>query len=160
VPTLAIEQLPLMAKLGPEPLSGKTEKEFIGRARKHQNARIKAVLLDQTVVAGIGNIYADEALWGAKVHPATRVKDLSDVKLKNILAEAIIAMKKSLSIGGSTMRNYIKPDGTKGNYLDKFANVFRRDGQPCPRCGTEIVKIRMAGRGTHICPHCQVVKND
>ena len=66
-------------------------------------------------------------------------------------------MTKSINSGGSTMKNYIKADGSKGNYLDKFANVFRREGKPCPRCGTTIEKIRVAGRGTHICPHCQLL---
>jgi formamidopyrimidine-DNA glycosylase len=142
-------------KLGPEPLTGDPEKEFLMRIRRRNNTTIKAAILDQTVVAGIGNIYADESLWAAKVHPATRVHDLSDRKLREILRAAAEAMNKSLAVGGSTMQNYVQADGSRGNYLDKFANVFRRDGQPCPRCGAIIEKTRVAGRGTHFCPKCQ-----
>lgn len=157
VPTTAIDEMEFIAKLGPEPLIGHPEKEFLKRVRRRNNSVIKAAILDQAVVAGIGNIYADESLWGAKVHPATRVRDLSDAQLVKVLAAAIEAMNKSLAAGGSTMANYVHADGTKGNYLDLFANVFRRDGEPCPRCGTIIEKIRVAGRGTHICPKCQKI---
>ena len=155
VPTAEIDDMDFIKKLGPEPLTGQPEKEFLKRVKRHANTTIKAAILNQEVIAGIGNIYADEALWGAKVHPACKVKDLSDAQLRKVLSEAIKAMNKSLAAGGSTMTNYVQADGSRGNYLDKFANVFRRDGQPCPRCGTAIEKIRVAGRGTHFCPHCQ-----
>jgi formamidopyrimidine-DNA glycosylase len=157
LPTIEVENIDFLKKVGPEPLSGdpKLGQVFLTNIRRHNNSVIKAALLDQTVVAGIGNIYADESLWAAKVHPATRVRDLSDAKLKNILKQAIAVMTKSIESGGSTMKNYIRADGSKGDYLEKFAQVFRREGQPCRRCGTIIEKIRVAGRGTHICPHCQ-----
>jgi formamidopyrimidine-DNA glycosylase len=165
LPTREIENLNFVAKLGPEianfaknndnKINESTFAEFIKRARKHANSSIKSVILDQEVVAGIGNIYADESLWGAKIHPAEKVKNLSDFELREILSQAKIAMEKSLAVGGSTMQNYVRADGTRGNYLDKFANVFRREGQPCPRCGAEIIKIKVAGRGTHLCPKCQ-----
>ena len=96
-----------------------------------------------------------EALWGAKINPQTKVRYLTDEQLRELLIQAKIAMEKSLAAGGSTMKNYVRADGTKGNYLDLFANVFRREGLPCPRCGTEIVKIKVGGRGTHFCPKCQ-----
>ncbi len=159
LPTAQIEDLAFIKKLGPEPLIGNPQNEFLERVRRRNNTTIKAAILDQSVIAGIGNIYADEALWLAKVHPATRVKDLSDQQLTQVLQSAISVMTKSIESGGSTMKNYIKADGSKGNYLEKFANVFRREGQPCPRCGTTIEKIRVAGRGTHICPHCQRVQS-
>jgi formamidopyrimidine-DNA glycosylase len=157
LPTAEVENIDFLKKVGPEPLTGDPElpKVFLENIRRRNGTTIKAAILDQTVVAGIGNIYADESLWAAKVHPATRVRDLSDAKLKLVLESAIEVMQKSIDSGGSTMKNYIKADGTKGNYLEKFANVFRREGQPCPRCGTIIEKIRVAGRGTHICPSCQ-----
>lgn len=171
VPTTQVFEQEFLAALGPEivdfshePLPKKVAKntasEFISRARHHQNAPIKAVILDQKVVAGIGNIYADESLWGAKIHPATRVKFLSDDDLREILQQAKIAMGKSLVAGGSTIKNYVKSDGSRGDYLDLFANVFHREGQPCPRCGAEIIKIKVAGRGTHICPKCQILHSD
>ncbi|MDR0298589.1 MAG: bifunctional DNA-formamidopyrimidine glycosylase/DNA-(apurinic or apyrimidinic site) lyase [Streptococcaceae bacterium] len=140
----------------PEKISESTYKQVLSAIRRHNNAPIKAVILDQKVVAGIGNIYADEGLWGAKIHPATVVKDLTDRELRKLLREVKASMTRSIESGGSTMQTFVKADGTKGNYLDLFANVFRREGLPCPRCQTEIIKIRVAGRGTHICPKCQI----
>lgn len=157
LPTIEVENIDFLRKVGPEPLTGdpKLPAQFLKNIRRRNGTTIKAAILDQTIIAGIGNIYADESLWGAQVHPAIRVRDLSDAKLKRVLKCAIESMTKSLESGGSTMKNYIKADGTKGNYLEKFANVFRRDGEPCPRCGATIEKLRVAGRGTHICPNCQ-----
>ncbi|GHU08143.1 hypothetical protein FACS189431_3880 [Alphaproteobacteria bacterium] len=157
LPTEEVMELGFLKKVGPEPLSGdeKLYKVFLANIRRRNGTTIKAAILDQSTVAGIGNIYADESLWMARVHPATRVRDLSDKKLLDILHSAIEVMTKSIESGGSTMKNYIRADGTKGNYLELFANVFRREGQACPRCGTTIEKIRVAGRGTHICPKCQ-----
>lgn len=159
LPTIGVENIDFLKKVGPEPLSGdkKLDAVFLKNIRRHNGMVIKAALLDQTIIAGIGNIYADESLWMAKVHPSTRVKDLSDKKLREILACAIKIMTKSIESGGSTMKTYVKADGTKGNYLEKFANVYGREGKPCSRCGTKIVKIRVAGRGTHICPNCQIL---
>ena len=167
LPTAQIAELPFIAKLGPEIIdftiknlaarpSVTTENKFITNVHHHQNAPIKAVILDQSVIAGIGNIYADESLWGAKIHPATRVCELSDDDLRHILLEAKNSMERSIKSGGSTMKNYVRADGSRGDYLELFANVFRREGQPCKRCGSDIIKIRVAGRGTYICPVCQV----
>ena len=157
LPTVEVETLDFLRKVGPEPLTGdpKLPAQFLKNIRHHNATTIKAALLNQTVIAGIGNIYADESLWSAKVHPASRVRDLSDAKLKKILQAVIDVMNKSLASGGSTMKDYVRADGTKGSYLEKFAQVFNREGQPCSRCGTTIEKIRVAGRGTHICPKCQ-----
>ena len=142
---------------GPEPMDDDAWPRFRALVRRHPKAVVKAVLLDQTVVAGIGNIYADEALWGARVHPASRVGVLSDRALHRVLNEAADVMELSIELGGSTARNYVDAEGRRGAYLD-FARVFHREGLPCPRCGTTIVKTRVAGRGTHLCPRCQRVK--
>jgi formamidopyrimidine-DNA glycosylase len=160
--TAEVENIDFLKKVGPEPLSGdpKLFEHFLANIKHHKNTTIKSAILNQTVIAGIGNIYADESLFAASVHPATKVRDLSDAKLKKILESAIKVMQKSIESGGSTMKNYIKADGSKGDYLEKFAQVFRREGKPCPKCGREIVKIRVAGRGTHICPNCQKLKSD
>jgi len=141
---------------GPEPTDEDAWPRFRALVRRHPKALVKAVLLDQAVVAGIGNIYADEALWGARVHPASRVGALSDKALHRVLDEAATVMELSIELGGSTARNYVDAEGRRGAYLD-FARVFRREGKPCPRCGTTIVKTRVAGRGTHLCPRCQRV---
>jgi len=155
MPTVEIPNIDFMRKVGPEPLSDDfTAKEFIQRVRRRSGTNIKAVLLDQTVLAGIGNIYADESLWGAKIHPATLVKNVSDAKLKTLFAKIREVLLLSIEKGGSTDRNYVNAEGKKGSYIS-FARVFRREGKPCSRCGTIIVKTRVAGRGTHLCPHCQ-----
>lgn len=155
IPAIEIENIDFFAKLGPEPLeSSFSAKDFIKRIRKRPNSYIKPVLLDQTVIAGVGNIYADESLWGAKIHPLTRVKSLKDPQLGELFGCLRDVLTLSIEKGGSTDKNYINAEGKKGSYLE-FANVFRRENQPCPRCGTTIVKIRVAGRGTHVCPDCQ-----
>lgn len=129
--------------------------EFKKNLMRHKSAPIKAVILDQKVIAGLGNIYADEALYYAKIHPKHVTGTLTDADIKNILEGAKTVMQASIDSGGSTMKTYVKADGTKGDYLRLFAKVFRREGELCKRCGTEIIKIRVAGRGTHICPKCQ-----
>jgi formamidopyrimidine-DNA glycosylase len=152
LPALEIPEIDFFKKVGPEPLdAGFTVEQFIERLMRRRNTSIKAALLDQTVVAGVGNIYADEALWGAKIHPATLVSKVPKTKLVLLYNSLIDVLKLSIAKGGSTDRNYVDAQGQKGSYLS-FANVFRRQGQPCPRCGTPIEKIRVAGRGTHICP--------
>ena len=142
----------------PEKIDKATMTELLARTKRHQNAPIKAVILDQKVVSGIGNIYADEGLWSAKIHPATRVKMLKDSDLRRLYEAVREVMTRSIDSGGSTMATYVRADGSKGNYLELFANVFRREGQACPRCGSEIIKTKVAGRGTHICPKCQKIK--
>ena len=158
IPTVEIEDIDFMKKVGPEPLDDAFgPKEFIARIRRRNGTTIKAAILDQTVLAGVGNIYADESLWGAKIHPAARVKDVTDDQLTALLKAIKAVLVLSIEKGGSTDKNYVDAEGKKGSYL-KFANVFRLEGQPCPRCGTTIEKIRVAGRGTHICPLCQVLQ--
>ncbi|MGI9027798.1 MAG: bifunctional DNA-formamidopyrimidine glycosylase/DNA-(apurinic or apyrimidinic site) lyase [Candidatus Saccharimonadales bacterium] len=155
MPTVEVDNLDFFKKVGPEPLSADfTAPQLAERLQRRKNTSIKAALLDQTVIAGIGNIYADESLWGAKIHPATLVKDVSAAKLKVLFTEIQYVLKLAIEKGGSTDKNYVNAEGKRGSYLD-FARVFRREKLPCPRCGTTIVKSRVAGRGTHTCPNCQ-----
>lgn len=155
LPTVEVEQLDFFQKVGPEPLSADfTANDFVARLQRRSKSGIKAVLLDQTVVAGVGNIYADESLWAAKIHPEIKVQDAPPAKLQILYAELRRILQLAIQKGGSTDKNYVNAEGKRGSYLS-FANVFRRQGQPCPRCGTDIVKLKVAGRGTHICPHCQ-----
>jgi formamidopyrimidine-DNA glycosylase len=155
LPAIEIPEIDFFKKVGPEPLdSDFTVDLFIDRLMRRKNSNIKAVLLDQTVVAGVGNIYADESLWGARIHPATLVSQVPKTKLVALYNSLIDVLNLSIAKGGSTDRNYVDAEGQKGSYLS-FANVFRKEGQPCPRCGTPIEKIRVAGRGTHICPRDQ-----
>lgn len=155
VPTISVPDIDFMKRVGPEPLEiDFTAVQFIPRIRRRNNTTIKAAILDQSVLAGVGNIYADESLWGAKIHPSKRVRDVSDDQLAELLVQIKAVMTLSIEKGGSTDRNYVDAEGQRGSYL-QFANVFRREGQPCNRCGTTIEKIRVAGRGTHVCPNCQ-----
>ncbi len=158
IPTIEIINVDFFKKVGPEPLATDfTSKEFITRLKRKKNSAIKAAILDQTVIAGIGNIYADETLWGAKIHPSTIVSNISQKKLNTLFNEIRVVLELAIEKGGSTDKNYVNADGKKGNYLN-FARVFRREGQACPRCSTQIIKIRVANRGTHVCPNCQKVK--
>lgn len=162
MPKDEVENDSFIKKLGPEPLgvNKSITEQFIKRIRKRNNSAVKAAILDQSVIAGIGNIYADEALFLAKVHPASKVKDLTDDELALILESAIKVMKLSIKLGGSTDKNYIDAKGNRGTYLN-FANVFRREGKPCKNHPDVLIeKIRIAGRGTHICPAEQVIRGN
>lgn len=155
IATIEVANIDFMRKVGPEPLNDEfTVKLFTSQLNKRSNSLIKAALLDQTVLAGIGNIYADESLWGAKIHPGTRVKQLSKSSIKKLHQEIRYVLNLAIEKGGSTDRNYVNAEGKKGTYM-QFARVFRREKLACPRCQSIIIKIRMAGRGTHICPKCQ-----
>ena len=156
IPTAEVDQLDFFRKVGPEPLDEQTTpSQFIQRIRRHNGMMVKPAILDQAVIAGVGNIYADEALWQAKIHPQTRVRDLSDGQLRELFVAIVDVLTISLNHGGSTDRNYVDAKGEKGSYL-QFAKVFRREGQPCYRHPDVLIeKIRVAGRGTHICPVCQ-----
>lgn len=155
LPTAEVVNLDFFKKVGPEPLSDDFDwRQLRDRLMRRKNTNIKAALLDQTVVAGVGNIYADEALWGARLHPSVLVRDISPAKFRKLYDELVYVLRLSIEKGGSSDRNYVNAEGKKGSYIS-FARVFRREGQACPRCGHTIEKIRVAGRGTHVCPHCQ-----
>ena len=156
IPTLEVPNIDFMKRVGPEPLEADfTVEQFISQFKKRSGTSIKAAILDQSVIAGVGNIYADESLWGAKIHPARKVSSISDIEFAELYKEVRFVMNLSIEKGGSTNRNYVNAEGKKGSYMD-FARVFRREGLDCPRCGAEIIKIRVAGRGTHVCPNCQI----
>ncbi len=155
IPTAEVPNIDFMKKVGPEPLSDATHfEDFLTRVRRRSGTTIKAAILDQSVIAGVGNIYADESLWGAKIHPATRVKYLSDNQLQELFEQIKYILALAIEKGGSTDKNYVNAEGKSGSYLG-LARVFRREGKPCERCGSIIEKIKVAGRGTHVCPHCQ-----
>ena len=155
IPTPEVMNLDFFKKVGPEPLSTAfTWKTLRDRMLRRKNSNVKAVLLDQTVLAGVGNIYADESLWGAKIHPATLVRDLADKQFELLYTELVFVLALAIEKGGSTDKNYVNAEGKKGSYMD-FARVFRRENLPCPRDGAIIEKSRVAGRGTHTCPVCQ-----
>jgi formamidopyrimidine-DNA glycosylase len=142
------------AGLGPEPFDlrpGYWKERLAATGRC-----LKAVLLDQGVVAGVGNIYADEALFQARLHPARLGRDL-DAREAERLARAVPAvLGRAIRRRGSSIRDYVGGSGLKGEYQNEF-RVYGRTGAPCPRCQTPIAKIRLAGRSTHYCPECQKV---
>lgn len=154
LPTSEVENDTFIKKLAPEPWV-MSKDEFYEKLQRHKNSSIKATILDQTIITGLGNIYADEALFAAKIHPMRKSSSITRKEAELLLDSAKSVMEKSIASGGSTMATYVKADGTKGDYLEKFAQVFRREGKSCPVCGTKIIKIKVAGRGTHVCPHCQ-----
>ena len=156
LPTLEVPEIDFMKKVGPEPLAADfTAEEFAARFARRAKTSIKAALLDQSVVAGVGNIYADESLWGAKVHPTRLVGSLTKEEFALLYTELREVMNLAIEKGGSSNQNYVNAEGKKGSYMD-FARVFRREGLQCPRCHAIIEKSRVAGRGTHTCPVCQV----
>lgn len=155
MPTIEVPNIDFMKKVGPEPLElDFTSTQFRQRFERRARTNIKAALLDQAVVAGVGNIYADESLWGAKISPKRKVADITTEEFEDLYRELRYVMNLAIEKGGSTDKNYVDAEGKRGSYMD-FARVFRREGLACPRCGATIVKIKWAGRGTHICTKCQ-----
>lgn len=154
IPTNEVTNDAFIKKLAKEPWS-MTAEELYAKLQKHSKSPIKATILDQTIICGLGNIYANETLFTIGIHPETKSGALSLGDCDRLIIAAREVMDRSIDSGGSTMATYVKADGTKGDYLEKFAQVFRREGQPCLKCGATIQKIKVAGRGTHICPHCQ-----
>jgi formamidopyrimidine-DNA glycosylase len=141
-------------RLGREPLERGFTAARLAEALAGRRAPVKAAILDQRAAAGVGNIYADEALWYARIHPLTAAGEL-DAEQVAALRDGI---RKALRLGirrqGATLRDYRGADGGRGSMQDEF-RVYGREGEPCERCGTPIAKTRVAGRGTWYCPTCQ-----
>jgi formamidopyrimidine-DNA glycosylase len=135
--------------IGPDPFDARVR--YLERMLEARNAPIKALLLDQRIISGLGNIYADEALFDARIDPRTagRATDA-----RRVLASSRRILEQAIAHNGSTVRDYRRPDGTRGGY-QVFHAVYGREAEPCVRCGTPIKKIVLAGRGTHFCPLCQ-----
>jgi formamidopyrimidine-DNA glycosylase len=149
-----LSSLPTFAALGPEPFDPAFTPGTLHAALRRSRARVKTQLLGQRAVAGVGNIYADEALHRARIHPLRAANSLRPEEIaalheavRHVLAAGILAE-------GSSINWYRKPDGTQGDMQNRFL-VYGREGQPCPACGAPIHKIRVAQRGTHYCPVCQ-----
>ncbi len=139
---------------GPEPIADDFDVDYFTEKLKKRSIAIKAALLDQKFVAGLGNIYVDEALWRAKVRPTRPSNTVTKGEAAATAAAAKAVMLESIAVGGTTFQNFKDTKGDNGNFKD-FLQVFGKQGTPCPRCGTTIEKTRVAGRGTHFCPGCQ-----
>jgi formamidopyrimidine-DNA glycosylase len=144
----------LATKNGPEPLEAGFTAAWLGAQLARRRGPVKAVLLDQRVVAGLGNIYADEALWRARVNPLRSAATLDTDEVVRVHRAIRAALRAGIARQGSTLRDYATPDGESGSMQDEF-RVYGRDGKPCPRCRATIVKTRVGGRGTWYCPRCQ-----
>ena len=146
-------------RLGREPLEREFTTASLAKALEGRRLPIKAALLDQRAVAGVGNIYADEALWWARIHPLRPAGSLDKDELSALRKGVKKALEAGIARQGASLRDYRDPDGRRGRMQEEF-RVYGREHQPCPRCGTPIDKIRAAGRGTWYCPSCQRLDPD
>jgi formamidopyrimidine-DNA glycosylase len=144
----------LASRLGPEPLAPSFTSARLARVVGGRRASIKSVLLDQRRIAGIGNIYADEALWRARLHPRRLAGELDPREVARLHRAVRAALRRGVELNGSTLRDYVTPDGEGGGMQNEF-HVYGRLGEPCDRCGRPIERIVVAGRGTWLCPRCQ-----
>jgi formamidopyrimidine-DNA glycosylase len=123
-------------------------------ALRPRNARLKHALLSQKYIAGLGNIYVDESLFSAGLHPASSISHVGDKRLRRLCEEIKQVLKTSINLGGTSFRNYVDVHGGRGGFKG-LLSIYGKAGRPCPRCGATIEKIFLAGRGTHFCSHCQ-----
>jgi formamidopyrimidine-DNA glycosylase len=148
--TKDLENSELFDRLGPDPLKISFER-FKKELKK---GKIKKVLMDQEVLAGLGNIYSDEALWRAGIHPLREATKLKGSELKKLYLAVREVLKKGIILGGESISDYRNIEGGKG-FFDKERKVYRREGEKCPHCGTKIKRIKVNGRSAHFCPKCQ-----
>ena len=149
-----VEEHPLISRLGPDPFSRDFSPEYLRDAFKKRKASIKGLLLDQSVVAGLGNIYVDEVLFAARVHPTRKANTLDSEEIREIFSASRDILGRAIEMRGTTFDSYHDAFGESGKFQYQL-KVFTHAGEPCPVCGTEIQKLRVAGRGTHVCPTCQ-----
>jgi len=149
-----------LAALGPEPLENAFTPAVLRRQLAGKRRMIKPLLLDQTCVAGIGNIYADESLWLARIHPTRRADTLTQPEIVRLHGAIRAVLTKAVAAEGTTLghgaTNFYSVAGRRGRNADAL-QVFRRTGEPCPRCGHVITRLVVGQRGTHVCPKCQKV---
>jgi len=141
-------------ELGPEPLEKTFTLKKFKEAVRDKKAKIKQVLMDQKVIAGIGNIYSDEILWQAKIHPFKPANKLKNKELKAIYEAMGEILEKAVKLRGTSISDFRDPEGRKGNYVE-ILSVYQREGEECPRCGRKVKRIKLGGRSAHYCPKCQ-----
>lgn len=142
------------SKFGPEPIQDDFDCEWFTEKLRKRNTPVKATLLDQSFVAGLGNIYVDEALWRAKVQPMRKANKVTRKEAAELCKHSGDVMNESIKVGGTTFQHFVDTGGDNGNFTD-YLQVFGQQGKSCSRCGDIIKKTRCAGRGTHYCPSCQ-----
>jgi formamidopyrimidine-DNA glycosylase len=144
----------VFARHGPEPLAPSFTARRLEERLSRRSARLKSLLLDQSFIAGVGNIYADEALWRARLHPLRRADTLTVEEIGRLHRAIRAALREGLAGGGASYRDYVDPDGEPGLAAERM-RVYRRTGEPCFRCGRPIERIIVSQRATHFCPRCQ-----
>ena len=144
----------LLHRLGPEPVSPGFQWQVLREGFRGRTAAVKSALLDQRTVAGLGNIYADESLWLARIHPATPAGAIGPRKLRQLADAIVTVLLEAIAHGGTSFRTYENVRGRPGSHRVRL-KVFQRTGQPCPRCGRPIRRIVLGQRGTHFCSRCQ-----
>jgi formamidopyrimidine-DNA glycosylase len=144
----------LAHRIGREPLERGFTPRRLAERLERRRAPLKGALLDQRTVAGMGNIYVDEALWRARLHPLREAGSLDRDETARLTRGIREALRAGIARQGASLRDYSTPDGRRGRMQERF-RVYDREGEPCSRCGTPIEKIRVAGRGTWYCPSCQ-----
>lgn len=154
--TQGVEQHPLLSHLGPEPLGLAFSPEYLKESLKARSGPIKTVLMNQELVVGVGNIYASEALFRTKIHPATPAKHVAG-RSKEIVGAIRLVLNDAIKSGGSTLRNYAQASGDTGYFQHHFM-VYGREEEPCIMCGTAISRIVQAGRSTYFCKSCQKLR--
>lgn len=154
IPKDKINEMPPFTELGLEPWDKNLTVSYLEEKFKNKNLPIKTVLLDQSIITGIGNIYDDEILFASKINPLTKAKDLSKEKLDLIIKNTILILDKAIALGGTTIRNYTSEEGVTGLFQNNLL-VHTKVGEACLNCGSTIVKIKVGGRGTYYCPKCQ-----
>jgi len=144
----------IIGKLGPEPLDSEFTVETLAERLHKRQAPIKAILLDQGFIAGIGNMYADEALFAAKIHPLRKANSLTHREIQNLYKAIVAVLRSAISSKGASIDTYKRPDGRLGTAHDNFS-VAHRSNQPCPVCSTRIQRLAVRNRGSYFCPKCQ-----
>lgn len=146
----------VLGDLGPEPLGDDFTAARLGEMLTRRHGRIKPLLLNQRFLAGLGNIYTDESLWRAGIHPLRRADTLTPAEVRRLHRAIRYVLRAAIASGGTTLSDaaYQQPDGRSGEFASLLA-VYGRKGQPCSRCGSDIERIRVSQRGTHFCPRCQ-----
>ncbi|WP_042459619.1 DNA-formamidopyrimidine glycosylase [Neobacillus dielmonensis] len=147
---------PPLVDLGPEPFSENFTKQYLKKCLSKTSRKIKPALLDQTILVGLGNIYVDEALFRAGIHPERLASSLTDKEITRLHKEIVDTLGEAVKKGGSTIRSYVNSQGEIGMFqLELYA--YGREGEACKKCGTPLEKIKVGGRGTHFCPNCQKI---
>lgn len=154
VPSSEISQLPAMSKLGRDPLCEGFSPEILGQLLARRRGKIKSFLLDQRYLAGVGNTYADEILFEARISPTRVASSLNADDVRRLHGSVVRILQRGLELGGSSEMAFVHLDGSKGSFQEQF-QVKRRRGEPCFVCGTPIEKTSVGGRGTYFCPSCQ-----